>query len=132
MNFELVSKFEHEREQTAKQMQDLVQQLAQQQEAIMQRLQQMPAQDAIQLEREKQMARDVYEAREMHRSSESGVIVEKLKSQDEVNRENMESMIRVKQTKVDQNAIERALGNQEQSMRKNIQEKEEVKKATPQ
>ena len=54
-----------------------------------------------------------------------------MKSQGEMNRENMESVVRVKQTKTDQSAIEKALDNQEESMRKTMQDKEEVKKATP-
>ena len=56
-NSELFKRFEAEREEQARQMQSLVTQLAEQQAAIMSRLAQMPAQDAVRLEEEKAIAR---------------------------------------------------------------------------
>ena len=47
----------------------------------MQRLQSMPAQEALQLEREKQIAKQIYLEQEMQRTAESGVTFQQKKTE---------------------------------------------------
>ena len=78
-------------------MQSLVTQLAEQQAAIMSRLAQMPAQDAVRLEEEKAIARKIYEEQEMRRSVEKGVNLGAVLTQDQQNKRDMETVAKVEQ-----------------------------------
>ena len=124
-NSELFKRFEAEREEQARQMQSLVTQLAEQQAAIMARLSNMPARDAVQLEEEKAIARKIYEEQQLRRSVEKGKNPGATLTQAEQNKKNMETVAKVERAAIDGAAIEKAVAEEEMraTMQKSIPKK---------